>query len=155
MEHRVSSKRRCREKYNEPSQTNRPPPEITARHSFSRQDPSPRPYPSLMHLPPEVRTMIWNYVLVLNGDQIEMCPHHRLAGGAELERFRQNRHADTAESERVRPKNFMAIIRTSRRISQETMPIFYRYNTFYFGFGIHLVHFVGNFRFRPNGPSVH
>lgn len=81
-----------------------------------------------MDLPFELRMMIWDHLLVLNGDQIELCPH-----GPE---------ACSARSKQFRKKHVIAILRTSRIIYQETMLTFYRYNTLYFKYSCDLEYFL-------------
>lgn len=133
MKHQVGDQ--YSSKTNESSQMNlstTPPPKepgIPSRPSFNLQGPSPRSYPSLMDLPLELRTMIWNYVLVLNEDQIEISPPCKFKKGS-------------AESEPIRRNHVLAILRTSRIIYQETMQTFYRHNTFYFSFSHYLEEFL-------------
>lgn len=103
-------------------------PAISTTPSCKSEDPSPRSYPSLMDLPCELRMMIWDHLLVLNGDQIELCFH-----GPE---------ACSARSKQFRTKHVIAILQTSRIIYQETMLTFYRYNTLYFKYSSNLEYFL-------------
>lgn len=96
--------------------------------SFKLRDPSPRSYPSLINFPLEVGEIIWSHLLVLNEDEIEICPPRS--------------RDDSAESEQFRQMHVIAVLRVSKIIYQETMPTFYRCNTHFFEYSHYLEHFL-------------
>ncbi|MCJ1269228.1 hypothetical protein MMC22_009117 [Lobaria immixta] len=84
-----------------------------------------------MDLPPELRVMIWKYLLVLDQDQIEIRSYPPYGFSS-----------STAKSREFRQKRVIAVLRTSSVIYYETMPIFYHYNTLYFRYGRDFEKFV-------------
>lgn len=94
--------------------------------------PNPSPcssYPSLMDLPSDVRLEIWRYLFVLGGN-------HEMTYFAEM--------YDHPMIKVFRKEHIIGILRTSRAIYHEAMPIFYRYNTLCFEFGTHFERFMSD-----------
>lgn len=107
---------------------------LPGKYTFAKTTVKDKPPPSLMQLPIEIRLQIYRYLLVTKNKISN--PGALIKCGIRL--------GNDCAAWRIYPNLTMKILRISRQVYNEALPIFYQENTFSFSCAEDMVHFQFN-----------